>query len=198
MKRRLQWIARHEHARFIGLGMVTGLILLTVALVWRGARSDTIVLNVQPVDNPRTIRVYVGGAVMSPGLYTLERGSRVADAISAAGGITQDGDTSSLGMAAPLRDADQIIIPAKSTAAATSVVANEADAAPSARAPININTADAEQLNSLPGIGPAIAGRIIDYRQRNGFFRSVEELDNIEGISERMVEELRPLVTIGP
>jgi competence protein ComEA len=197
---RLRWIAGHEHARVIGLGALAGLILLTVALVWRGERGETIVLEVRGVDDRSTIRIYVGGAVHTPGLYTLERGSRVADAIDAAGGITIDGDTSGLGMAAPLRDADQIIVNMKTpTPDASRVLLESGHPNPGAAAtPININSAGAQLLETLPGIGPALASRIIDYRQTNGFFRSVDELEQIQGISQRMVEELRPLVTTGP
>jgi len=211
MRQRLLRLVEHDYARYVGLGVLTGLVLLTVALVWRGARTETIVLHVQPVDDARTIHVYVGGAVESPGVYSLDRGSRVADAISAAGGVTTEGDTSALGMAAPLRDADQIIIPARpsqqpSPVAAGSPASGNApvstsfstDQSPADEKPININTAGVEQLDLLPGIGPAIAGRIVEFRLRNGFFRSVDELDKIQGISERMVDELRPLVTIGP
>lgn len=201
VNQRLRWIADHEYTRFIGLGALAGLILLTVALVWRGARNETIVLQVQSADDSSVLQVYVGGEVRSPGLYTLERGSRVADAIEAAGGITAVGDTSNLGMAAPLRDADQIIVGRilpSADAGETPRTSTQAGSGTIDSAAININTASVEELESLPGIGPAIAGRIIDYRQRHGFFRSVDELEHVQGISHRMVEELRPLLTTGP
>lgn len=199
MHQRIRQIASHESARFIGLGALAGLILLAVALVWRGARDETIVLEVQSVGDPNAIRVFVGGAVQSPGLYTLERGQRVADAIEAAGGILPNADISGMGMAAPLRDADQIFVasnlPSPPAGGSTPLQTSTSLETPTT---ININRASAEQLEDLPGIGPAIAARIVDYRQRNGAFRSVDELEQIRGISGRMVEELRPLVTTGP
>jgi competence protein ComEA len=210
VKQRLRWVAGHEYARFLGLGALAGLILLTVALVWRDGRNETIVLEVRQVSDPNLLRVYVGGAVHSPGLLSLEPGSRVADAIAAAGGVTPEGDTSGLGMAAPLRDADQIIVatravipsPAETGGPTHPDLSSGATSTIFARAPavteaININTASAEQLVVLPGVGPTIAARIVDYRQRHGFYRSIDELEHIQGISTRMVEELRPLVTTG-
>lgn len=195
MNQRLRQFAEDVDARFLGLGLICGLVLLTIALIWRGTRGETIVLEVEPVANVASIRVYVGGAVASPGLYTLQRGSRVADAIFAAGGTTTDADTTGLGMAAPLRDADQIIVPTRS--APVPEGGTQATAATS-NAALNINRASATELEALPGIGPTIASRVVEYRQRNGFFRSVDELEIIQGISPRMVEEIRSLITVGP
>src|SRR5690606_27642847 len=122
------------------------------------------------------------------------------------GGVTVDGDTSGFGMAAPLRDADQIIVPTLPTPTAEVDSARDPDggenpgtgADTSGAGLVNINTATASELEELPGIGPALAERIIDHRTRHGFFRSVDELELISGISQRMVDELRPLLTTGP
>jgi competence protein ComEA len=198
MKQRFGQIAGNENARYVGLGVLFGLILLTVALIWRGSRGETIVLEVQPIADRSKLRVYVGGAVEAPGLYTLERGSRVADAISAAGGVTANGDVNGLGMAAPLRDADQIIVASRAPTASAAAGSEAGGTEATTESPVNINLADSDELEQLPGIGPTIAARIIDYRQRTGFFRSVDDLEAIQWISERMVEELRPLVTTGP
>jgi competence protein ComEA len=187
-------------------GSLVGVLIFAIALIWRGARGETIVLQVQAVDDPNIVRVYVGGEVVSPGLYTLPRSSRVADAIELAGNVTTIGDTSGLGMAAVLQDADQIIVPARQVIVApTGAPPVTGGPGPSAThpprsgvTPININTASASELDTLPGIGPALSARIIEHRESNGPFQTVDELEAVSGISERMVNEMRALITIGP
>ena len=200
-------------------GTLLGAITLSVIVLLRGRQHDTLVLEVQPIRDPNAIRVYVGGAVATPGLYTLPRGSRVADALDAAGGVTVAGDTSKLGMADRLEDADQVLVPERRLAQATPSSTPRAPTAPAqgggeatnasaeptspaaptdATGPIDINSADAEELDALPGVGPAIAQRIIDYRDTNGPFQTLEQLADVRGISDEMVEELRPLITLGP
>lgn len=204
-------------SRAIILGSLIGLVLFTALQLWRGRQHDTLVLQVQPLSDPNIIQVYVGGAVARPGLYRLPRGSRAAQAIDAAGGATADGDTTAIGMAAPLEDADQLIVPARRAAAtpppqggsltpptvpppgtAGQPAAPTPTASTSPAGPVNINTAGVADLDALPGIGPAIAQRVIDYREANGPFQTVEELAEVRGISEAMVAELRPLITLGP
>jgi competence protein ComEA len=194
-------ILGNRWARAVMFALSFGVIVLGGILAIRSREQETIVLNVLPVDDPNIVRVYVGGEVRQPGIYSLVRGSRVADAIDAAGGITSIGDTSKLGMAATLEDADQIIVAARTVSggSATVIATGQTLAnAPATRPPININTATSAELETLPRIGPAIAGRIIAWREENGPFQTVEELAKVAGISERMVEELRPLVTVGP
>jgi competence protein ComEA len=137
------------------------------------------------------------GAVATPGVYELPADARLAHLVAVAGGFTPNADATRLNLAQRLVDEARIAIP---TAAA---VASEAPAATPAAlgfAPvagvIDINAATAEELESLPGIGPAIAERIIAERERIGGFVSVDDLARVEGISERMVDELRPLITI--
>jgi competence protein ComEA len=219
MGTRIRTLLTGRIARGVAIGTVCGVIALAFGLLWRGRQGDTLVLNVQPVQDPNIIRIYVGGEVTSPGLYSLPRGSRVAEAIDAAGGLTASGDIRNVGMAAPLKDADQIIVPAKSSptprpaptvavsanSGATKVSVATAAApdpsetvAPVAGGLIDINSADAATLESLPDIGPKLAQRIVDYREHNGPFQSIDALVDVEGISQRIVDELRPLVTIGP
>jgi competence protein ComEA len=148
------------------------------------------------------IAVSIAGAVKSPGVYRLSANARLNDAVSAAGGFADEADLSTLNLAARLEDEQQIVIPAHGLAvaigspgpamAATSSDENQANQR------ININVADAASLDTLPGIGPAIAGRIVGYREANGPFTRVEELARVDGISAAMVDKLRDQITVGP
>jgi len=133
--------------------------------------------------------VDVAGAVERPGVYRLAAGTRIADAVAAAGGATAKADVTLVNLAAPLADGEQVLVPQRGAAAAAS-----AAAAPSATAPLDLNTASAEQLDALPGIGPTTAQKIIDYRQANGPFRSVDDLEGVPGIGPSKVAQLKGLV----
>ena len=191
--------------------------MLTVLLLWRGDTPDALILTVDEVSDPHMVTVWVGGAVVAPGLQTLERGSRVADAVELAGGLTGDASTSQINMAAPLVEAQHIEIPQRMPVSSVGIAPDAAFAAQGvvagvppttpAGAPatvantgvlVNINTATAAELEALPEIGPALAQRIIDTRTTNGPFTSVDQLEGISGISMRMVDILRPLVTVSP
>jgi competence protein ComEA len=143
---------------------------------------------------PAKLVVYVVGAVRRPGLYRVGPGSRVADAVARAGGVTRKADPAGLNLAAPVVDGEQILVPAMLPRA---VAAAEGLAVPGAGAPagpIQLSSATAEQLDSLPGIGPATAAKILGYRSEHGAFHSVDELDEVPGIGPARVEQLRGLV----
>jgi len=139
----------------------------------------------------RVLVVDVAGAVRRAGLYRLPQGSRVADAIARAGGATAKANVDLVNLAAPLADGEQIVVPARGAAGASGVGAS---AGPSASAPIDLNSATAEQLDALPGIGPVTAEKIVAFRQEHGPFTSVEDLDAIPGIGPSRIENLRGLV----
>jgi len=141
------------------------------------------------------IVVDIDGAVATPGVVRLPAGSRLQAAISTAGGLTADADVTSLNLAARIGDGEHITIPVRSSPATPG--GEGVQPVDPNGALIDINTAGVGELEQLPGVGPAIAQRIIDYREVNGPFQSIEELDEIQGISAGMVEELQPLVTIG-
>jgi competence protein ComEA len=133
--------------------------------------------------------VDVAGAVRRPGLYRFVDGSRVADAIERAGGATPKALVEALNLAAPLADGQQVLVPRK--------VAGALAATPGASAavgPVSLSAATLEQLDTLPGVGPVTAQKILDHRLAHGAFRSVEELDAVAGIGPATVEELRELV----
>jgi competence protein ComEA len=133
--------------------------------------------------------VDVSGAVRRPGLYVFKTGARVNDALVKAGGATGKADLTVINRAALLTDGQQVLVPEKVGAAVA------ASAAPgTSAAPLHLNTATVEQLDELPGVGPATAQRIIDYRTANGSFKTVDELDAVSGIGPAKLAELRDLV----
>lgn len=145
-----------------------------------------------------TITVVIEGAVNQPGLHDLPSGARLNDAIAAAGGLQDHADTTSLNLAGRVGDGERITIPSRtaSPTAAPGATPGDPSAMPDAGL-ININTAGVAELDQLPGVGPVIAQRIIDFREFYGPFTSIEQLAEVEGISDSMLERLRPLVTLG-
>lgn len=146
----------------------------------------------------RQVYVHVGGSVHRPGLYQLADGSRVFDAVRAAGGATDDADLDSLNLASKVKDGDKILVPMRAEPGADPPPggAPPAGGAPAAGGLVNLNTATIEQLDSLPGIGPSTAQKIIDYRTEHGGFRSVDELMEVSGIGPAKFEELKARVTV--
>jgi competence protein ComEA len=136
--------------------------------------------------------VSVVGLVARPGLVTLASGSRVAEAVEAAGGLLPGTDPATVNLAAVVTDGEQITVGAP-------VVAGGAGAAPGGTAgggKVNLNTAGAAELDALPGIGPVLAQRIVEYRTRQGAFRTVDQLDDVPGIGPAIAAELAELVTL--
>lgn len=146
------------------------------------------------------IWVHVVGAVMTPGVYALPSGSRVQDAIQAAGGLAPNADAQALNLAQPLQDGQRLWVPRKGEPTPTRLPSPTAQtrtpSSPQAIPRLNLNTATAEELETLPGIGPVLAQRIITYREENGPFRSVEELINVQGIGPVLLERLRPYLYV--
>ncbi len=141
--------------------------------------------------------VDVAGRVPAPGVRALPGGSRVADALRAAGGALPDADTRALNLARVLTDGEQILVgeATPGTPAAGGLAAPPAAGAPPGP-PLSLNRATPEQLDSLPGVGPTLAQRIIAFRQSHGTFRSLEQLRQVSGIGERTFAELKPLLTL--
>ena len=140
--------------------------------------------------------VHVAGAVASPGLHELPPGSRVADAIAAAGGLTPQADASRINLAAPVSDGQRVYVLAVGEQEPAVAVGGGETTAGAPSGPVNLNTADAEALDALPGIGPATAAAIIEHRGKVGAFTSVDQLLDVPGIGEAKLEALRDLVTV--
>lgn len=146
--------------------------------------------------DPTTIVVSVIGYVATPGLVTLPDGARVADAIAACGGTVPGADLSTVNLARKLSDGEQIAV---GVPGADPGVASEASGdagTPATGAKVNINTASADDLDALPGIGPVIATRIVDFRTKNGKFASVDDLTNVSGIGPSIMSNIKDLVTV--
>ncbi len=143
----------------------------------------------------RAAVVHVTGAVRRSGVYRLAAGDRVQDAIRRAGGATRRADLEAINLAAPVQDGVQIVVPVHgaSAAAAAGGGAAAGGAAPvgGAAAPVNLNTATAEQLDTLDGVGPATAAKILAYRREHGGFRSVEDLMQVSGIGPKKMAALK-------
>ncbi|MGW4080384.1 helix-hairpin-helix domain-containing protein [Streptomyces asiaticus] len=155
----------------------------------------------------KVVVVDVTGKVRRPGLRKMPPGSRVADALEAAGGVRPGADLSGLNRARPLVDGEQLVVgapaagpPAPGAAVSGSNAPNGPNAPNAPAGPgapggsVSLNSATAEQLDTLPGVGPVLARHIIDYRTQHGGFRSIDELREVNGIGERRFADLRPLV----
>jgi competence protein ComEA len=140
----------------------------------------------------RDVYVDVVGAVRRPGLYRLRDGSRVADALARAGGVTRRAALQLVNRAALVADGEQIVVPGRGAAVAASAGGGSSAGAPSG--PVHLNSATIAQLDALSGVGPVTAQKIIDYREQHGGFRSVDELDAVPGIGPARLEELRGAV----
>ncbi|MFC3929020.1 helix-hairpin-helix domain-containing protein [Streptococcus caprae] len=148
-----------------------------------------------------TVTIDLKGAVKKEGIYTLDKGSRVADAIEQAGGFTDQAERKSVNLAQKLKDEDVIYVAtigeelALATAASSATATGTTDTN-SDTAKVNLNTADAAQLQTISGIGEKKAQDIIAYREANGGFKSVDDLGNVSGIGDKTLEKLREFVTV--
>lgn len=151
--------------------------------------------------NTGTICVYVCGEVVTPGVYELAAGARIYEAVMLAGGMTDEADSAVINQAEPVTDSMMIRIPAKgSEEAVAAEIAYAAGQVLSSdgTALVDINTADASALTTLPGIGESKAAAIIAYRQEHGRFTATEDLRNVSGIGDSTYERLAPLITVTP
>jgi competence protein ComEA len=172
----------------VGISLVAGVLLL----VARPKRGEPISLSPLPTTPP--VAVHVSGEINRPGLYYLPSGSRVDDAVQAAGGLTSLADGSLLNLAALLVDGEQVNVPELSIS--TDSVAMNRAAIPSLQL-VDINTASLELLESLPEIGPITAQAIIDYRVAYGPFDRIEDIMDVPEIGQATFDKLRHLITVG-
>ena len=153
-----------------------------------GSASET-----DPARGESKLVVHVVGEVHAPGVYELEPGSRVSSAIEAAGGSTDQAFLEGVNLARLLVDGEQIVVPDSAAPVATGADASSSDAADGT---VHLNTADLEQLQTLPRVGPALAQRILDWRTANGPFTSIEQLLEVSGIGPKTLEQIREHATV--
>jgi competence protein ComEA len=160
---------------------------------------------------PAEVVVHVAGAVGAPGVQRLPGGSRVVDAVEAAGGANPDADLGRINLAVPVQDGQQVYVPRVGEVPPTPVggaggpsvgsggSSGSSGGVPGSAAagqPVNVNTASADELDTLPGVGPATAEAIISHREQNGPFTSVDQLLDVRGIGDAKLEQLRDLVVV--
>ena len=204
----------------VALAVVAGLALLVVGRVMVRRPAEGIPLVITS-PTPQEVFVHVAGEVLVPGVYRLRAGARWADAVQAARGATYLADLDAVNLAQPLRDGDRVYVPrvpdpvfvgagpegegasgaparrdATGPARRNPTGASAPPAAPGVSAPLDVNAASVADLEALPGIGPVLAGRIVEYRQMHGRFQRVEDLLEVKGIGPRLLERLRPLVWV--
>lgn len=167
-----------------------GIAVFVTAVTPRGS-TTVIAPDVDVTSEPASALIYVHilGQVERPGLYELPDGARAVDAVAAAGGFTQAADAAALNLARFVSDGEQIVVPAIGEAVAA-VPGIAADGR------VNLNTADAAVLDTLPGVGPATAAKILAWRDEHGRFESVEDLLDVGGIGEAKLDAIRDLVTV--
>ena len=190
----------------MAFGVVCGLLGAGLLLLVTGQPEGAPIQLSPPPTTPPLV-LHVTGAVAQPGVYSLPNGSRVADAVQAAGGMLSEADAEPLNLAALVQDGERVWVPWKQASQApTQSVTEEGRAQgsnltspppPDPIFPVNINTATQNDLESLPGIGPVIAKRIIAYRQEYGPFTKIDDLQQVPGIGPATFDKLKDLITIG-
>jgi competence protein ComEA len=192
-----QWIERYRGILFFAI-IIAAAIGVVLFQVLRPEPAPIILVTPtvppQPevTPTPRPLRVYVSGAVNNPDVYAIPPDSIVKDAILAAGGATEQADLDRINLAAPVADGQHIYMPHLGE---ENLPVEPPSSQPAAGAKININTADSSALETLPGIGPSIAQRIIDYRQENGPFAKIDDIVNVSGIGTATFDKIRELIT---
>ncbi|HFI0236813.1 TPA: helix-hairpin-helix domain-containing protein [Streptococcus suis] len=206
-----------EYKWQIALPAAAGLLLTTFLIFSQPAKSDQTGLTDFPqleqtsssselVEETSTeaskessqLVVDVKGAVAKPGLYTLEEGSRVNDAVEAAGGLTSQADPKSINLAQKLSDEAVVYVASKdeNISVVASTTASSAMSQEGNESKVNLNTATEADLQTISGIGAKRAADIIAYREANGGFKSVDDLNNVSGIGDKTMESIRPYVTV--
>ena len=185
------WLERHRTLVLVIVGLAVAGSAGAVAIRWQRPA----VIEIEPPPPTRTpgpVTVYVSGAVAAPDVYQLPPGSIVRDAVDAAGGPTDQADLNVINLAASLGEGQQVRVPAVGEVLLTDEGTDEAVVI----GPLNLNTASAAELEILPGIGPALAQAIVDYREAYGPFTDITQIQNVSGIGPAKFESLQGLITV--
>jgi competence protein ComEA len=195
----MEWLERYRVGLFVAVVAVvlTGLVAFRLLRPTPGPlQMETVTPPPSPspeaTPTPRPLRVYVSGAVEAPDVYALPPDSIVKDALTAAGGPSAEADLDRINLASPLTDGQHVYVPHLGE---EDLPVQPPSGQRSGNLRVNINTADTATLETLPGIGPTIAGRIIDYRQANGPYVSIEEIMEVSGIGPATFEKIQDLIS---
>jgi len=176
-------------------GILLGLFL--AALVWVVARNPSgEAVTLRPVPTEKPMVVHITGAVPRPGVYALPQGARIQDGISAAGGFLAEADKTNINLAQLLEDGEKLDVPYVEGGSPV-ITTPVPEVVTSTTELVNINTASSAELDTLPGIGPTTAQKIIDYRTQNGPFVNTEDIINVSGIGPGTYERIKTLITVG-
>lgn len=187
------WLERH---RILILGSIGLLLVLTgglFAIRWQPP-APIVIEPPAPTPTPGPIQVYISGAVLNPDVYEVAPDTITQDVIEIAGGAAADADLNLINLAQPLSDGDQIYVPVVGEAPPPAF--SDAPSGVEQGGIVNINSADQAALETLPGIGPALAERILEYRDANGPFPDVDALQNVSGIGPATLDEIRDQITV--
>lgn len=189
--------------QLIATGLAVAVAVLVGGVVWQRQTSRLPELDLPTAESARPagrepVFVHGAGALARPGLYRLPAGSRVADLIEAAGGPTGDADVHQLNLAARVNDGDRVYVPrvGETAPAGSAFGADPSSGGAGASAKLDLNTATQDQLEDLPGVGPATAAAILDERKRRGRFKTVEDLLEVRGIGPAKLDQIRDLVRV--
>jgi competence protein ComEA len=198
------WLEKHRVLVLSAVGVLIAGGLAAFALRFKPAPSLVIeaplpTVTPFPTSTPAPIQVYVSGAVVSPDVYSLPPDAIVRDAVAAAGGVGPEADLTRINLAQRLQDGAHVHVPAAGEEPLVELPGSPGSSSETSEpaALVNINTATQEELETLPGIGPAYAERIIAYRETHGAFGSIEEIQNVSGIGPATFEGLRDRITVG-
>lgn len=190
--------------------VITVILLIICGIIYKNTVYDTQVVFIEEVEKPKgnqeikndlkeedtTITVYVCGSVLNVKNVTLPKESRVEDAIKLAGGVTENAEINGINMAQKLSDEDMVYVPKKGEIIEAGSKTSNIAPSPAKKSKLNINKASAEQLDTLPGVGPSTAQKIIEYRSSRGGFKSIEELNNVSGIGNEKYKDVKDLITV--
>lgn len=184
---------RAHRAMRLGIGaaliVIVGVFAVVVGMGVVRSTGEQVVSVPVSAATAAPLYVDVQGAVMTPGVYVLDADSRVVDAVAAAGGFREEANSSHINLARLVIDGEQLVVPTVNDERGGATAVDDGL--------ININSATASELEELPRIGEALASRIVAWREENGPFRTIDDLGNVSGIGEKMLETLRPLVKVG-
>jgi competence protein ComEA len=190
-------IPRSQLAAYVALAVIIGLLGARYVRAAGGPQAGPVPPSARPGavevrPGGRGAVVHVAGAVRRPGVYSLGPGARVQDAVRRAGGPRRSANVDAVNLAAKVADGQQIVVPTKAPAAVGAAIAPAPGEAPSA--PVSLGSATLEQLQTLDGVGPATAEKILAYRSEHGGFRSVDDLANVPGIGPKKLAAMKPHV----